>query len=225
MDVDISDILASVSAPQLPQSTLDLQALTRAWINERASPALLPNPSDLVDRTMDRVKRQIESIEDMTGTMDPQANFTLNREGGFSVVFPGPEDQRQTVVAYVRDQIDKYPLHTRSLALSDPDFLSRLEQQYLQSHQALLSSHYHASFLSSFPSQLQKLDDTQGGVSMIDQPDEDTAVFCRVIRDAGTVEVYADTGSSVVDLTRGDVWLLRWNAIRAAVEKGDIELI
>ena len=61
MDDDIQDILASVSAPTLPQRKLDLQALTRAWVNERASPALLPYPTALVDRVMDRLKKQVNT--------------------------------------------------------------------------------------------------------------------------------------------------------------------
>nr|POE65348.1 dna replication complex gins protein sld5 [Quercus suber] len=248
MDADISDILAFVSSPQLSPRTIDLQALTRAWVNERASPELLPHPSELVDRTMERIKRQIQSIEDMTGTMDPQANFTLvilqtelerlryllrsflrariAKVGLDPLPVPNHEYAKVVLASTdTPDQIDKYPIHTRSLALSNPDFLSRLEQQYLQSHQALLSSHYHASFLSSFPSQLQKLDDTQGGVSMIDHPDQESAVFCRVIKDAGTVEIYADTGSSAVEMTRGDIWLLRWSSVKPAVERGDVELV
>ena len=65
MDADISDILASVSRPSIPQATLDLQALTRAWVNERTSPELLPYPAELVDRVMDRVKKQV-GIDKMT---------------------------------------------------------------------------------------------------------------------------------------------------------------
>jgi GINS complex subunit 4 len=57
---DIADILASVSGgPLIPQETLDLQALTRAWVNERTAPELLPYPVDLVDRTMHRVAKQV----------------------------------------------------------------------------------------------------------------------------------------------------------------------
>lgn len=59
MDADISDILASVSAPSIPQRTLDLQALTRAWVNERTSPELLPHPASLIDRVTDRIKKQV----------------------------------------------------------------------------------------------------------------------------------------------------------------------
>ena len=122
-------------------------------------------------------------------------------------------------------KIDKYPLHYHNLSTSDPTVLSPLEQQYLHSHQALLSSHYSASFLSSFPPSLQKLDDASGGISMIDKPDEDTAVFCRILRDAGSVEIQGETGTGYVDLKRGDVWVLRWRDVRGGVERGDVECI
>lgn len=59
MDDDIQDILNSVSAPEIPQRTLDLQALTRAWVNERTSPELLPYPANLVERVMDRIQKQV----------------------------------------------------------------------------------------------------------------------------------------------------------------------
>lgn len=57
--MDISDILASVSAPSISHKTLDLQALTRAWINERSSPELLPYPEDLIERSTQGVKSQV----------------------------------------------------------------------------------------------------------------------------------------------------------------------
>lgn len=124
-------------------------------------------------------------------------------------------------------QIDKYPYHylaqhtqSQRSELQQP-ILSLLESQYLTSHQALLSSHYNSSFLSLFSTQLQKLDDTGGGVSMVDKPDEDTAVFCRVLKD-GYAERPAEED---VELKRGDIWVLRWSAIKKNVQKGDVELI
>ena len=60
---------------------------------------------------------------------------------------------------------------------------------------------------------------------MVDKPDEDTAVFCRVLRDAGSVEVFGQEGTSVVELRRGDVWVLRWSAVKEGVGRGDVELI
>lgn len=76
-EIDISDILASVSALPLDPRAVDLQCLTRAWINERTAPDLLPYPTDLITRSNEGIKRQIQVIEDMTGSMDPSKNFTL----------------------------------------------------------------------------------------------------------------------------------------------------
>ena len=50
--MDISDILASVSAPAPSLHSEDLQALTRAWANERVAPELLQWPGELMDRVM-----------------------------------------------------------------------------------------------------------------------------------------------------------------------------
>lgn len=60
---------------------------------------------------------------------------------------------------------------------------------------------------------------------MVDKPDEDTAVFCRILRDAGQVEIQKEQGVGVVELHRGDIWVLRWRDVREGVERGDIELI
>lgn len=34
-------------------------------------------PGDFLDRINDRIKRQIEKVEEMTGNMDPRTNFSL----------------------------------------------------------------------------------------------------------------------------------------------------
>ncbi|KAF2722281.1 GINS complex, Sld5 component [Polychaeton citri CBS 116435] len=220
---DIDDILASVSRPQTSQRALDLQALTRGWINERASPDLLPYPSSLLDRVMERLKKQIEAIEEMTGTMDPKSNFTL--------VITQTELERfkflvRSLLRARIVKIDKFPLHYRSLVSERPDLLSTVEQQYLTSHQALLSNHFNASFLQHFPQSLRRLDDTAGGNGMVDKPDEDTAVFCRVLRDVvQPIEVHGEVGANEVELKRGDVWVLRWSSIRDLVKTGDVEMV
>lgn len=119
-------------------------------------------------------------------------------------------------------QINKHSLHIQR----DPSLSSHLsasETQYLTAHQTLLSTHYAASFLAQFPAQLQRLDDTAGGISMIDAPDLDTAVFCRVLRDLGVVTM--EGFDREFDMRRGDVWVVRWSMVRERVLAGDVELI
>jgi GINS complex subunit 4 len=88
----------------------------------------------------------------------------------------------------------------------------------------LLSNHYAASFLSQFPQQLQGLDDRAGGVSMVDEPDRDKAVFVRVLRDVEEI-VYVEGTDVRCEFKRGDVWVIRWNAVKHSVLAGDVEMI
>ena len=102
MDVDISDILTSVSLPKaLAPETQDLHDLTRSWVAERSAPELLPWPGPLMDRTMARLAQQIANIEDETGAMDPRSNFRL------VVLQTDVERLRFLVRSLVRARVDK----------------------------------------------------------------------------------------------------------------------
>lgn len=77
MDMDIDDILASVDREGERQartkagrrgrdagfgddaSSIDHQELTRLWVAERGAPELLPWPTGLMERMMDRIRRQV----------------------------------------------------------------------------------------------------------------------------------------------------------------------
>lgn len=61
---DIDDIIAAVVPPTTYDARLlDLQALTRAWINERSAPDLLPYPEALMQRIMLSIRSQVYSRE------------------------------------------------------------------------------------------------------------------------------------------------------------------
>jgi len=57
--MNIDDILAEVDHNGLPQETQDLQDLTRAWVTERSAPEILPWPTSLMERVLDRIRRQV----------------------------------------------------------------------------------------------------------------------------------------------------------------------
>lgn len=58
--MDIDDILASVDGPgEVSNEAADLQALTRAWVNEKCAPELLRWPGPLMERVLDRIRRQV----------------------------------------------------------------------------------------------------------------------------------------------------------------------
>ena len=68
------------------------------------------------------------------------------------------------------------------------------------------------------------MDDTAGGISMIEVPDVDKAVFVRGLKDAEEPVVIEGT-ETYFELRRGDIFVTRWSAVRELVLAGDAELI
>ncbi|KAI0172049.1 GINS complex, Sld5 component [Hypoxylon sp. FL1284] len=222
--MDIDDILREVDPTfdSVPDETRDLQSLTRAWVAERSSPELLRWPADgLFERVNDRIKRQIERIEDMTGDMDPKTNFAL------IVIQTELERYKYLVRSYLRARIAKIDRHTLHY-LSSAELRSRLsgtELAYATRHQALLHNHYLSSFLSAFPAALQNLNDTTGGSgSMVEAPDLDAAVFVRLLADAA-VEGRGTDADGAMDCRVGDVVILRWSDAKRLVDRGSAEVV
>lgn len=120
-------------------------------------------------------------------------------------------------------QIDKHALHY----LSTPTMrvrLSETELAYATRHQAMLHNHYLSSFLSSFPANLQNLNDTAGNISMIDTPDLDTAVFIRLLRDC-LVEGRGIDEDGSLNGKNGDILILRWSDAKPLVDAAHAELV
>ena len=131
-------------------------------------------------------------------------------------------DQSSCTVSY-KFQIDRHALYI----LGNSTYRSRLslsEIQYANAHQSILHAHYHASFLSQFPTSLQRMDDTAGGISMIEIPDVDKAVFVRALRDIDT-PIFVEGTDMGFQMLKGDIYVVRWSAIRQLVLSGDAELI
>ena len=102
--------------------------------------------------------------------------------------------------------------------------LSAAERAYAESHHALLDRTYRAAFLARFPPSLQGLADTAGGIAMAEPPAPDRAVFVRALADGR--EHVAVAGTDIDFRMRGgEVFAVRWSAVRGAVLRGEAELI
>jgi GINS complex subunit 4 len=136
--------------------------------------------------------------------------------------YKGP-DVKAGGIADASGQIDKHTLHY----LSNDTLRSRLsqvERSYATRHQALLHQHYLSSFMSSFPPDLQNLNDSIGTVPMIDGPDLDAGVFIRLLKDTVVTGRGTDDDGEV-DGKDGDILILRWSDAKPLVEKRSAELV
>jgi len=186
-------------------------------------------PKDgLIERVTNRIKKQIELVEEMTGDMDPKTNFSL------IIIQTEVERWKFLIRSYLRSRIAKIDRHTLHY-LSTPSLLERLSENevaYATRHQQLLHGHYLSSFLGSFPQNLQNLNDTAGGINMVDGPDEEGGVFVRglgsrEVGGEGTVIVrgHGRTDDGEVPVDRGDVVIARWSDVRDLVDNGEMELV
>lgn len=115
--------------------------------------------------------------------------------------------------------------------------LSESELQFLKHHQSLLSEFYDSSFLAAFPENLRRLDDSAGGVNMVEAPDGGTGVVVRCLKEewgngedvedgVGAVGVGGEEGPDVeLRFRRGEVWVVRWRDVRKGVVEGDLECL
>lgn len=159
-------------------------------------------------------------MEEQTGTTDPKANFRL------IIIQTELERFKFLVRSFLRARITKIDAHALHYLFTSSAMsrLSPSELQYARTHQSLLQQHYRSSFLVQFPSSLQRLDDTTGGISMIEMPDVDRAVFARALRDAEE-PIYVEGTDTYFEMRRGDVFVVRWSAVKNLVEEGAAELI
>lgn len=204
MDLDISDILASVSRPfdrtsssQLQSHTVgdtdtyaDHQLLTRAWTSERCAPDLLPYPSELMERVMARVQAQIARIEDLAGGGGEGVGSTSSGQNTNLILSVLQTDLSRTqflVRSFLRQRLAKitkyagWYLSREVTSDTKTTYLSEAELAFLRGHQALLSEFYDASFLTAVPVGLRRLDDASGGVNMVEGPDGGAAVVVRCL--------------------------------------------
>ncbi|KAL4810858.1 hypothetical protein BDV18DRAFT_2901 [Aspergillus unguis] len=281
--MEIDDILASVDTTDVssPESTtLDHQLLTRFWVAERSVPELLPWPARLMERMMERVRQQIEKIEDLaasssdpsaslagTGTTGPGSN--MNATLTLSILQTDLSRTQYLLRSLLRQRLSKLTKHSMHyLLLSSPHHstppppsntseakhqqpedsvpvpsleylsernskspLSPSEAQFLYTHQQLLAKHFGGSFLSSFPPQLRRLDDNAGGTSMVQGPDKREVVFVRCLAEEVVVVAPPEGNEGMEDevfggtMRMGDVWVVRWEGVREAWERGDVEVL
>ncbi|CCG84882.1 protein of unknown function [Taphrina deformans PYCC 5710] len=186
-----------------------MKDLTQAWTAERNSPDILPFSTLLIEGAMTRLRAQIDTVESMA---------TDNERIFFKLVIMQIEIERIKFLlrSYLRTRISKID---RYLMFCNRDevtsgHLSALERHYAEKHQMILERHYHTSFMKNAPESghLRKLDDTgAAGLSMIDKPNLNRAVFCKIIK---PLQESDKLRSEAYDLEVGNTVLIRYNLVK-----------
>lgn len=220
MDIDQFFQDEAPKAADALESENVITRMTRAWVNERFAPEILPFETGLVEGLASSIRRQIEHIEDESSMdLDSKRNFSL------IIIQMDLERARYLVRTYLRTRlakIDRFGLAILAKATLRIR-LSAYELTYCRRHQALLTQHYRSCFLSTLPETLQRLDDTAAGLKMIEEPNLDSAVFARVCKPINQQLVLE--GDERIALEEGNIFIIRYNLIREFIADGSIQLI
>lgn len=202
-----TEIASSVGGPinkaisyNVPSAAQDFEALIRYWRNERFAPELLPYPRKLMSRILSRMQSQIDSIEILSMGFLEETNDGIqeitNRFSRFEKKLPllcmeaELERVKFVIRSFIRcrlSKIDKFHLFYQNQQEIDPqatpleELLSHEELEYTERHFHLLLSLLNQSILKHLPTELQAINDTEGSINMITEPDWDKFVFVYVI--------------------------------------------
>ncbi|CCD22862.1 DNA replication protein SLD5 NDAI_0A07080 [Naumovozyma dairenensis CBS 421] len=145
-------------------------------------------------------------------------------------------------------KIDKFSLYLRQLKEDDTniisldEILSREELEYHERHFLISLKLLNDSVLKYMPTELQAINDTEGSVNMIEEPDWNKFVFIHVV---GPPDGNLEKDSSLttnefnkycysvtipelkedVELTINSIYVMRYEVIRDLLKAGKVELI
>lgn len=251
--LDLNDKTQIYVSPQQ-----DFSDLMKSWKNERCSPELLPYPHQLMKRLLNRISMQSQLIENISmGFLDMQnasnANPPMPNESKLPLLCMETELERLKFVirSYIRcrlSKIDKFSLYLRQLnedensLISLTDLLSKDEIKYHDTHSLIWLKLVNDSILKYMPEELQAINDTEGSVNMIDEPDWNKFVFIHVNgppdgkwnEDPLLQEnefgkpcytVIIPDLKEEVELTIGSIYVMRYEVIRDLLRDDKVALI
>ncbi|QLG75005.1 hypothetical protein HG535_0H03320 [Zygotorulaspora mrakii] len=262
--LDPSRMDVEKESPGVVTAEADYRRLITLWRNERCSPELLPYPSSLMSRMLRRLQAQMDNIESIAMGFFEDSD---NHESVDEYAAPHPastnnklpllcmeadlERLRFVIRSYLRcrlSKVDEYALYLKQLEQTEKEImplnelLSAQELEYHERHFTILLKLLNNSVLKHMPSELQAINDTEGSVSMIDEPDWNKFVFVYVKTPSANQLQYepalstGEYGKSCytvnieeleedVELAVGGIYVMRYLVIRELLREDKIELI
>lgn len=241
----------------------DYKNLVKHWRNERCAPELLPFPNLLMSRMITRIQEQLEHIENISmGFLENEGIYDVDvkeekdtalNNGKLPLLCMEAELERVKFVirSYLRcrlNKIDKYSLYLRQIGgdgaglISLDTLMSKHELEYHEKHSIILLKLFNNSALKHMPPKLQAINDTEGSVSMIEEPNWKKFVFIYVsgpgssnLNDDPMLELGEDGKyfytvnipefDEIVELTIGSIYVMRYNIIKNLLEENKVILI
>lgn len=224
MSDPMSDVASDISGDDSQEDVMTpaelITKLEEAWLNEKFSPELLENRSEMVECVMEQLTHM-------------EANLQRVTKGDVKASVHRMEIDRIRFVlsSYLRSRlrkIEKFFPHVlekeKSRAEGDPSFLSPEEFAFAKEYLANTEMYLKAVSLKHMPPNLQSVD----MLKAVPEPCLDSFVFLRVKEKQDNIMVEPETDDQreyVIDLEEGSQHLMRYRTIAPLVSSGAVQLM
>lgn len=207
----------------------DIARLKRAYTNEKCAPELLPFEADLVSRVTEQVEHQEGTVSSARAAA--AAGSGAGADDLMAHIYHAELNRvRFLLRAYYRTRLFKIERNAVHV-LKEPEVLERLseqEREYATNYANAVEEHFGAA-LGQMPdryaSMLQQIEEEDGEWDMVPSPNLDAHVFARVREDRGEFIIDPDDPENTMDLTQGDILMIRYRLIKRLLEEGGVDLI
>jgi len=204
----------------------DVVELNRLFINEKCAPEILPPYTELIESIQEYLLNQEKVIEDLEEEVEKLEESAKIKEANLLIVVYQMEVDRIKFVlhGYQRLRLKKICSNITYLLKNQGsgacDVLSDAEYKFTQDYSKLFLDHLNDSFLKNLPHELSSFNFQ----TMYNERNTKGFVFIRVLEDLGRV-LFTDLGQAPPDLKKGEIFVGQYEAVKAFVMEGKIELI
>lgn len=216
-DSQRTDFSLSGSSQQQPIQLPGTRSLKQAYINEKAAPELLRYAQELVADTQEGIAKQEALLDE----------WDSDREQDLVAGILRCELQRVRYLlrGYLRTRIRKIEDYVMAI-LDDPAETAKLsaqEEAYAFEFFRQFGRHMSSQLLEHLPKSFEAMakecseSETK---DMVDKPDLESHVFCRVLEDCGDVDV----GITTIPFKQGDLYVVSYQWIRQLLAEDYVNL-
>mmetsp|Transcript_1880 Transcript_1880/g.5497 ORF Transcript_1880/g.5497 Transcript_1880/m.5497 type:complete len:229 (+) Transcript_1880:305-991(+) len=204
-----------------PSELSGAHSLKQAYINEKAAPELLQYAQELVDSTQKGITEQEALLDEWEGDREKDLAAGIIR---FEL-----QRVRYILRGYLRTRLRKLEQYVMAL-LDDPQALTRLSSQeaaYAREFFRLFGRHMKSALLDHLPenfTSMAKQSSASPDKDMVDRPDLEAHVFCRVLDDVGEVAT-DDNAETSVYFRKGDQYVVSYKWIRQLLADNSVILV
>eukprot|EP00388_Colpodella_angusta_P024029 GDKJ01062487.1.p1 GENE.GDKJ01062487.1~~GDKJ01062487.1.p1 ORF type:complete len:227 (-),score=36.52 GDKJ01062487.1:47-727(-) len=195
----------------------------RIWMNEKASPEILPFESSVVDDIVLRLRSQklrlrtLGVIEKMVVSMEYERYSYMLRDYLKARLL-----KLHKIGDYVLAEEDDAMIPEQEKIVNR---LSNAERSFIENRKALRDEHFDSQILTYLTKRMRGVDAKKS----VTEPRYNNFVVAHVVEEIGAVQVESSTqqteGSGIVNLTKGSCHILKYSLIRDFVLSGKMELI